>query len=230
MKSTTEPAARGMTPEPLPPIATPASATIRILVADDHPVTREGLALILDAQPDLTVVAQAGTGEEAVRLFRECQPDLVIMDLQMPGMGGARAIREIVQSDPLALVLVLTTFDGDEDIHRGMQAGARAYLLKDAPRDELLTAIRAAAAGQRVIGPSVGARLAERMQRHDLTDRERDVLRHLARGLSNREIASQLGIAEGTVKSHLNNLVLKLGVSNRLEAVVAAQQRGLLRD
>lgn len=207
-----------------------ARAPIRILVADDHPVTREGLALILDAQDDLTVVAQAATGEEAVALFLDMRPDLVIMDLQMPGMGGARAIRDIVQSDPSALVLVLTTFDGDEDIHRGMHAGARAYLFKDAPRVELLATIRAVAAGQRVIGPAVGERLAARVQRQDLTDRERDVLRALARGFSNRDVATALGIAEGTVKSHVNSLVLKLGVSSRLEAVVAAQQRGLLRD
>lgn len=208
----------------------PPRAPRRILVADDHPVTREGLALILDAQPDLDVVAQAASGEEAVAAYLSLRPDLVIMDLQMPGMGGARAIREIVQAAPEALVMVLTTFDGDEDIHRGMHAGARGYLLKDAPRDELLAAVRAVASGQRVIGPSVGARLAERVQRGELTDRERDVLRHLARGGSNREIAAALGIAEGTVKTHLNNLIAKLGVSSRLEAVIAATQRGLLRD
>lgn len=203
---------------------------IRIVVADDHPVTREGLALILDAQDDLTVVGQASTGEEAVECYRALAPDVVIMDLQMPGMGGARAIREILALDPEARVLVLTTFDGDEDIHRAMHAGARAYLLKDAPREELLQAIRAVADGARVLATIVGARLAERVTKHELTEREREVLRELAQGRSNREIGEVLGIAEGTVKSHVNSVVLKLGVSSRVEAVLLAQQRGMLRE
>lgn len=207
-----------------------AQAEIRLVVADDHPVTREGLALILDAQDDLTVVGQASNGEEAVERFRLLRPDVVIMDLQMPGMGGARAIREILTMDPDARVLVLTTFDGDEDIHRAMHAGARAYLLKDAPRQELLHAVRAVAAGERVLATIVGTRLAERVARHELTEREREVLRELAQGRSNREIGDVLGIAEGTVKSHVNSVVLKLGVSSRVEAVLLAQQRGMLRE
>lgn len=202
---------------------------VRLLVVDDHPVTREGLALILDHQPDMTVVGQAQSGEEAVARWRGLRPDVTIMDLQMGGMSGARAIEQILAESPGARILVLTTFDGDEDIHRAMHAGARAYLLKDAPREELLRAIRAVHAGQRYLSAAAGARLAERVTQTPLTERELDVLRLLAEGLSNREIGAELGIAEGTVKSHVNSVVLKLGVTSRVEAALAAHQRGLLR-
>jgi two-component system NarL family response regulator len=203
---------------------------IRILVADDHPITREGLSLILDNQPDMEVVAQAGDGREALDLFRRHTPDLAVLDLQMPVMGGAEATGELVREFPASRVVLFTTYDGDEDIHRGMHAGARGYLLKDSPRDEVLRAIRAVHAGKRFLSPQAGARLADRMASPHLTERELDVLHLLAEGKANKEIAAALKVSEGTVKTHVSGITAKLGVSSRTEAAVEASRRGYLRQ
>jgi two-component system NarL family response regulator len=205
------------------------AVTIRILVADDHPITREGLALILDNQPDMSVVAQGSNGSEAVALFRTHRPDITILDVQMPIMGGAEAAETLLREFPDSRIILFTTFDGDEDIHRGMHAGARAYLLKDAPRDEVLKAIRAVYAGKRYMSPEAGALLADRIGSPNLTEREVEVLRLVARGKANKEIAADLGISEGTVKSHVSSITSKLGVSGRTEAALDAVRRGFLR-
>lgn len=204
-------------------------AQIRILVCDDHPITREGLALILDNQPDMSVVAQAGNGSEAVALFRKHRPDITILDVQMPVMGGAEATEALLREFPGSRIILFTTFDGDEDIHRGMHAGARAYLLKDAPRNEVLTAIRSVHAGRRYMSPQAGALLADRIAAPNLTERELQILRLVAHGKANKEIAADLGISEGTVKSHVSSITSKLGVSGRTEAALEAVRRGFLR-
>lgn len=205
------------------------SPRIRILVADDHPVTREGLALILDNQADMTVVAQAANGREAIEQFARAQPDVALIDLQMPELGGVEAIEAILRATPQARLLVLTTYDGDEDIFRAMRAGAKAYLLKDSPREEILRAIRRVRSGQKFVSPEVGAKLAERLGSETLTEREVEVLALLSKGLSNKEIAATLEVTEGTIKSHVNNLMAKMNVASRTEAALVAGQRGLLR-
>lgn len=208
----------------------PSESRIRILVADDHPVTREGLALILESQADLTVVAQAANGREAIDLYRRERPDVALLDLQMPVLGGVQAIEAIARDFPDARLIVLTTFDGDEDIYRAMRAGARAYLLKDAPRAEILAAIRAVHRGQKFVSAEVGNKLAERIASDALTGRELEVLALVAKGMANKEIANRIGVTEGTVKSHVNNIMTKMRVGSRTEAALAAIQRGLLRD
>jgi two-component system NarL family response regulator len=205
------------------------AGAIRILIADDHPVVREGVAAMIERRPDMTVVAEAATGREAVAAYRAAQPDVVLMDLRMPEMTGVEAIGAIRGEFPGARIIVLTTYDGDEDIYRGLQAGARAYLLKDAPRDELLDAIRAVHAGQSRIPPAVAARLAERvLAGPQLTARELEVLRGIVAGRSNKEIGAALSIGEGTVKAHVNNILGKLGVNDRTQAVTTALQRGIV--
>jgi two-component system, NarL family, response regulator len=203
-------------------------ATIRVLIADDHPVVREGLAAMVNRRSDMEVVGEASNGAEAVAVALAQRPDVVLMDLQMPQMGGVEAIARLRAEAPTVRCIVLTTFDGDEDIYRGIQAGASAYLLKDAPRDELLDAIRAVAAGQRRIPPEVAAKLADRMMSPALTERELEVLRLIVAGQSNREIGVTLGITEGTVKVHVNSLLTKLGVADRTQAVTTALQRGIV--
>jgi DNA-binding NarL/FixJ family response regulator len=202
---------------------------IRILLADDHPSLRAGLASILDAQPDLTVVAEAGSGSEAVACFKASRPDVLIMDLRMPGGDGIEAIRELIACDPDAKVLVLTTFDNEEDVFSALEAGARGYMLKDTTREEIIEAVRQVNAGQRFLPPTVASRLADRMIRPGLTPRELDVLRLVSRGRTNKEIASAMFISEETVKSHMKGLFQKLGVHDRAEAIAVALQRGLLR-
>ena len=202
---------------------------IRLLVADDHPLTREGLAMILDNQPDMAVVAQANNGAEAVELYRRERPDVALLDLQMPVMNGVAAIEAVVGEFRGARVVVLTTYDGDEDIYRAMHAGAKAYLLKDSPKDEVLRAIRTVHAGGRFLLAEVGARLADRLGTADLTEREREVLRLVADGRANKQIAHELGISEGTVKSHVNGVMSKLGAASRTDAALIALRRGLLR-
>lgn len=205
------------------------STPIRLLIADDHPVTREGFALILGTQADMRVVAQASDGREAVDLYAAHRPDVAVLDVQMPVLGGADATEKIVSRFPEARVMLLTTYDGDEDIYRGMKAGARAYLLKETPSEEIFAAIRTVHEGRRYLSPSVGARLAERFEGDRLTDRQIDVLRLMCTGLANKQIADRLGIGEGTVKTHVNAIFEKLGVESRTEAVVVAQKRGWLR-
>jgi DNA-binding NarL/FixJ family response regulator len=200
---------------------------IRVLIADDHPVTREGMAAIIESAPDMTVVGQAADGVAAVELFRQHRPDVAMMDLRMPRLNGSEATAQILSEQPEARVIVLSAMDGDESIYRALQAGARGYLLKDLARGELLEAIRAVHAGQRRIPPPVAARLAERMAASELTPREAHVLKLMVAGGSNREIAEALGISESGVKGHVNNIFGKLGVSDRTQAVTTALRRGL---
>jgi two-component system NarL family response regulator len=201
---------------------------IRILVADDNFLVRLGLGAVLNAQSGMTVIAEAGNGRQAVELFRQHTPDIVLMDLRMPLMTGVEATKAIRSEYPGARIIVLTTYDGDEDIYRALQAGARAYLLKDVLREDLLAAIRAVHAGQRHIPPAVAARLAERLPLSDLTARELEVLKLIVKGMSNSQIGAALTISTGTVKIHVNNILSKLGVSDRTQAATTALQRGIV--
>jgi DNA-binding NarL/FixJ family response regulator len=200
----------------------------RVLIADDHPVVRAGLAAGITQEPDLDLVAQAENGERALALFREHRPDVVLMDLRMPHMGGVEAIRRITAEFPDARILALTTFDGDADIRRALRAGARGYLLKDMPLEEVIAAIRALLRGERVIPAAVASRLAEHSERADLTERELEVLHLVGRGLSNKEVAKAIGRMDETVKIHLKNIFVKLGVDDRTGAVTVALARGLI--
>jgi DNA-binding NarL/FixJ family response regulator len=202
--------------------------TIRVLVADDHPVVRTGLAAVLVQQTDLDLVAEAENGERAVALYRELQPDVCLMDLRMPVMDGVEAIRAITTEFPEARILALTTYEGDADIRRALEAGARGYLLKDMLLTDVIRAVRAVRRGERVIPNAVAARLAEFPERSDLTEREVEVLQLVARGLSNKEVAGVIGRTNETVKIHLKNVFAKLGVADRTEAVTLALTRGLI--
>ncbi len=201
---------------------------LRIMIADDHFVVRMGLAAVVNTQPDMSVIAEATTGKQAVEMYRAHRPDVVLMDVRMPEMNGIDAIAAIRKDYADARFIVLTTYDGDEDIYRALHAGARAYLLKDMLRDELVETIRAVYAGQRRIPAEVANRLAERMNRTELTARELEVLKLIAQGKSNKIIASDLSISEGTVKIHVNNILSKLGVSDRTHAATFALQRGII--
>lgn len=204
-------------------------ARIRVLIVDDHPVFRDGLKAILAMAPDVEVVGEAGDGRAGIAAYKEHRPDVVLMDLRMPGMDGADAIAAILRIAPGARIIVLTTFDGDEDIHRALRLGAKAYLLKDAFREEILRALRAVHSGGRHIPPEVAARVAERPIGRELTDREVQVLELIARGLSNKEIGAELTIAEGTVKAHVNSLLDKLEAHDRTGAAMIALKRGIIR-
>jgi len=201
---------------------------IRILIVDDHPVVREGLVALIERREDMTVVGEGNNGREAIELFRRFTPDVTLLDLRMPEVDGVTAITGIREQAPTARIVVLTTYDSDEDIYRGLRAGAKAYLLKDTPPQELLDTIRAVHAGQTRIPPDVAAKLAERMTGPELTHRELDVLRLLMAGKSNKEIAAALFISEGTVKTHVNNILGKLGANDRTQAVTTALKRGLV--
>ena len=207
----------------------PASSPITILTADDHPLIRDGLAAVLRAESGLQVVAEAANGEEAIEAYARLHPDIVLMDLRMPVMDGLAATRAILADDPNARIIVLTTYDGDEDIHRALAAGARGYLLKDMMRTDLLGVIRAVHRGQRGIPAPVAARLAEHTPRIGLTPRELEVLRLVADGLSNAQVAQRIGRTEGTVKVHLKNILQKLDAKDRTEAVTTALRRGFIR-
>lgn len=201
---------------------------IGVLICDDHPVVREGLVAIINRQLEMTVVGEANTGHRAVELYHSLRPDVVLMDLRMPVMNGAEATAAICREDPQARIIVLTTYDGDEDIYRALQAGARAYLLKDMSHEELIEAIRAVCAGARRISPAAATQLASRTASTNLTSRELDVLRLIARGESNKRIAAQLRITEGTVKGYVNIIFQKLGVSDRTQAATTALRRGIV--
>jgi two-component system NarL family response regulator len=206
-----------------------APKAIRVLIADDHPIVREGLAALINRAPDMKVIAEVGNGREALEQFLCCRPDITLVDLRMPEMDGVDAILAIREQAPEARVIVLTTYDGEEDIYRGLRAGAKAYLLKDARREELMECIRAVHAGRMWIPPSVAAKLASRVGDCDLTSRELEVLRLVVVGKSNKEIGVSLRISEGTVKIHVNHIFEKLKVSGRTEATTVALKRGIVR-
>jgi DNA-binding NarL/FixJ family response regulator len=201
---------------------------IRIMVIDDQAVVRQGFVSLIKTVPDMEIVGEGSNGQEALVLFRQLQPDITLMDLRMPELSGAQAIKQIRLEFPAARIIVLTTFDGDEDIYRAVQAGAQGYLLKDMFFEELEAAIRKVHAGARLIPGSVAERLAARMSSSELTGRELEVLRHIVDGKSNKEIGNTLNISEATVKSHINNILSKLGVSDRTQAATTALQRGIV--
>jgi DNA-binding NarL/FixJ family response regulator len=205
---------------------------IKVLIADDHPVVRDGLRAMLATQPDIEVIGEAATGTEAVERARALGPEVVLMDLQMPELDGPAAIASLREREPGVHVLVVTTFGSDADITRAIDAGATGYLLKDAPREQLFTAIRAAARGESVLSPTVATRVLGRMRapaEQALTPRELEILGALARGLSNRDIGRQLYVSEATVKTHLLRIFGKLGVDDRTAAVTVALERGIIR-
>ncbi len=204
------------------------SNAIKIMIVEDHAVVRQGLAALLAITPDFTVVAQAADGRQAIEQFRRHQPDVTLMDLRLPNMTGVEAIARIRIDFPQARIIVLTTFDGDEDIYRALQAGARGYLLKGMTGEELIEAIRSVHAGKSRIPAPVAERLAERMSAPTLTGRETEVLELIVGGNSNKEIASALAISEATVKTHINSLLSKLGVTDRTQAATTALQRGIV--
>jgi len=206
-----------------------STAPIRVLIADDHPLVRRGLAAIINMEDDADVVGEAGDGEEAVQMWRSLRPDVTLMDLRMPKVEGVQAIRRIHAEDGSAAIIVLTTFDHDEDIYAGLRAGAKAYLLKDVQPEELFRCIRAVHAGEAYLQPRVAAKLAQRVQEETLTEREVQILALLAEGKSNRAIGQSLFITESTVKSHLKSLFMKLDVTSRAEAIALAAKRGLIK-
>jgi len=204
---------------------------IRIVIADDHPIVRSGLSGSLGSQPDFEVVGEAATGLEALDLANTLDPDIVLMDIRMPELDGASATRRIIAENPRVRILVLTTYATDADVLRAVEAGAVGYLLKDVPHDELFRAVRAVARGERYLAHSVAARLMQQMAtpaHEPLTNRETEVLQCVARGASNKQIASTLGIAEPTVKAHLVHIFGKLGVDSRTSAVRAGVERGFI--
>lgn len=205
------------------------SNPIRILVVEDHHVVRQGLVALLSVVDDLEVVGQAADGAEALEKFATHQPDITLVDLRLPRLSGVEVIQRVRAGHPNARFIVLTTYDGDEDIFRALQAGARAYLLKGMTADTLVSTIRSVHAGKSHIPPVIAQRLAERMSTEQLTPREQDVLEQIVRGKSNKEIGTALDISEATVKTHINNLLGKLGVEDRTQAVTAAIQRGLVQ-
>ncbi|MDX2243591.1 MAG: response regulator transcription factor [Leptolyngbyaceae cyanobacterium bins.302] len=204
------------------------SNVIRILVVDDHPVVRQGLVAMLEEAPDILVVGQAGNGQEALAVFRQEQPDVTLMDLRMPEMDGVAAITAICTEFPAARLIVLTTYEGDEDIYQGLRAGARGYLLKDAKPEELLSAIRAVQQGQKHVPPHIGAKLLDRMASPELSDRELEVLQLITIGNSTQAISQALHITERTVNFHINHILSKLDVDDRTQAVVVALRRGIV--
>lgn len=203
-------------------------ANIRILVVDDHPSMRMGIISLVDSQPFMEVVAEASDGEEAIEVYDDVRPDVVLMDLRMHNMGGAEAILSICRKDPHAKIIVLSTYDWDEDIHRALQSGAKSYLLKDMAVEEIAGTIRGVFDGNEILPSQIADRLAQRAERQPLTERERDVLECLIKGRSNKEIAQSLYVSDETVKSHLKTLFAKLGVRDRTEAAITAIRHGIV--
>jgi DNA-binding NarL/FixJ family response regulator len=202
---------------------------IRILCVDDHPLMRAGINMVLDSQPDMRVVALASNGREAIKCFGEHRPDVTLMDLRLPDMSGIDAMIAIQTKFAEARIIILTTFEGDTEIQRALAAGARSYILKSMPCDELADTIRQVRAGKKRIPPQVAAQLAEHLSDETLTEREVEVLRHVSAGESNKIIADELALSEHTVKGHLKNILAKLGASDRTQAVTIALRRGLLQ-
>ncbi|MFP5206901.1 MAG: response regulator [Acidobacteriota bacterium] len=204
------------------------SAPIRVLVVEDHNVVRQGLIALLGVVENLQVVGEAADGVEAIAQFRKLQPDITLVDLRLPRMGGVEVIQRLRVESPQARFIVLTTYDGDEDIYRALKAGAKAYLLKGMSSEELIATIRAVHAGKSHIPPAIAERLAERMGSEDLTQREFEVLEQIVSGKSNKEIAAELDVSESTVKTHINSLLSKLGVADRTQAATTALRRGIV--
>jgi len=204
------------------------SKPIRILVVDDHFMVRMGLSSSLNVEPDIEVVAEAASGEAALEAYRKHRPSLVMMDLRLPGMSGAECTAALIEAFPEARILVLSTHSGEEEIYRAMQAGARGYVVKSILREELLRAVREVYRGGQYLDPIVASHLAERKYHRPLSSREVDVLRLVAKGFGNREIASKLNIAEVTVKLHVSHMLEKLGVNDRTQAATVALKRGII--
>jgi DNA-binding NarL/FixJ family response regulator len=202
---------------------------IKVLIADDHSVVREGLVSLISRKADMTVVGEASNGRDAVELWKQHKPDVTLLDLRMPELDGVAALKEMRHEKPEARIIVLTTFDGDEDIYRAIQAGAKGYLLKDAPREALMDCVRRVHAGETCIPVHLAAKLAGRVSGETLSEREIDVLKLMAQGKSNKEIGSALFISEGTVKSHVKSIFAKMNVISRTEAVSSASRRGLIQ-
>jgi DNA-binding NarL/FixJ family response regulator len=202
--------------------------SIRILIVDDHPIMRVGISALIDACKDMQMVGQAGSGEDALKQHALLHPDITLMDLRLPGMSGVETIRRIRWQNPKARFIVLTTYEGDEDIHQAMEAGATGYLVKGMPQEMLVNAVKRVHAGGRYLPPPMSQALAARTPDSSLSNREREVLGLLVQGMSNREIANQLGITEATVKCHVSVIMLRLNASDRTQAVVIALQRGLI--
>jgi len=202
---------------------------IRVLSVDDHPLVREGIAAIINSQADMSLVAEAPSGAQALAVFREHQPDVTLMDLRLPDMSGIDAMIAIRAFFPEARIIILTTFEGDVEIQRALQAGARGYLLKNLPPKELADAIRQVHSGKKRVPPEVAARLAEHLGDEFLTEREMDVLRHVASGNRNRDIAQRLFISEETIKVHVKHIMEKLGAGDRTQAVTIALRRGIIQ-
>jgi DNA-binding NarL/FixJ family response regulator len=202
---------------------------IRILIVDDHSVVREGLVSLVKRKSDMVVVGEGSNGREAVELWKEHRPDVTLLDLRMPELDGVGAIMEIRELDENAQIVVLTTYDGDEDIYRAIKAGAKAYVLKDTARDALVETVRRVHAGETYLPPQLAAKLAERVSGEALSPREVEVLQRMAAGKSNKEIGAELFISEGTVKTHLKSIFSKLDVVSRTEAVANATRRGLIQ-
>lgn len=201
---------------------------IRVMLVDDHPAFRKGMTALIESEPDLQVVAETGDGREALEIYRQTKPDVVLMDLRLPGMGGVEITMTIRKEFPEARVIVLTTFDTDEDIFRAIQSGAKSYLLKDTPDDELATAIRRVHAGEQILSEKLAGRLAERQQRPELSQREVEVLQLLIKGRSNKEIGAALFLCEDTIKAHFKTLFAKLKVQDRTEAAISAIRHGIV--
>ena len=201
---------------------------IRMLIVDDHPLLQEGIALVVDHEPDMQVVGSASTGRESIELFQKIRPNLVLMDLRLPDMSGIDAMVAIRAKSPTAKVIILTTFEGDAEVNRALKAGASGYLLKTMPRKEIVDSIRQIHAGRRRIDPGVAANLAEHMGQEALSQREIGILKQVAEGSRNKEIAAHFSLSEETIKSHMKNILEKLGPADRTQAVSIAVRRGIM--
>jgi two-component system NarL family response regulator len=204
------------------------SKEIRIIVADDHPVVREGISALVKSQKDMRVVSEAANGRQAVQQFLLHRPDVLLLDLRMPEMNGIEAIQAILKKAPEAKIIVLSTYDGDEDVYQALQAGAKAYLLKDSPREQLLESIRGVYSGQLSLPSAIGGKLAASMRTPKLTKRETDIIELLVAGKSNKDIGASLGVTDGTVKVHTAHIFKKLGAAGRTEAIRIALERGIV--